>query len=90
MDVLEALKRQEEIASDTQKNTRIGYGEFFRNRELLVKSVYLFLIWFSWNVAYYGISYNIRNVPGNTYFNFGLIGLANAVGQRVSMPVSDR
>lgn len=91
MEVLEALRKQEEQASESEiKQKRISYLDFFKSKQLLSTSLYLFAVWFSWNVAYYGISYNIRNVPGNPYFNLGLVGVANAVGQRASMPASDR
>ncbi|ODN00544.1 Organic cation transporter 1 [Orchesella cincta] len=88
-DLLEALQKQEEKETESLKAKKLSYMEFVRNKSLFVTSLYLFAIWFSWNVAYYGISYNIRNVPGNLYFNVILIGLANAVGQRISMPLSD-
>lgn len=55
-----------------------------------MKSLYLFAIWFAWHVGFYGISYNINNVPGNRYINVGLIGFASATGQKASMPASDR
>lgn len=90
MDVLEALRRQEELAIEYQQKQRISYIDFLKNKHLRRSTMFLFAIWFSWNVSYYGISYNIRNVPGSTYFNLGLIGLANMIGQRSSMPASDR
>lgn len=90
MEVLEALRRQEQLATSALQSQKIGYAQFLRTRELVIKSLYLFAIWFSWNVGYYGISYNIRNVPGNRFFNVALIGVANAFGQRSSMPASDR
>ncbi|CAL8116537.1 unnamed protein product [Orchesella dallaii] len=90
IELLEALQMLEEKETESLKTKKLSYLEFVRNQRLFVTSLYLCAIWFSWNVAYYGISYNIRNVPGNLYFNVVLIGLANAVGQRVSMPISER
>jgi len=88
--VLEALRKEEEAATEEINSKKLSYLEFFKHKTLLITSLYLFAIWFSWNVSYYGISYNIRNVPGNIYFNVALIGLANAIGQRISKPISDR
>lgn len=90
MEILEALRKQEELSSQTKNKKHVSYMTFLKTRPLLTKTLFLFAIWFSWNVAYYGITYNIRNVPGNTYFNLGFIGIANAMGQRSSMPISDK
>lgn len=90
METLEKMQNHEDIASESQQNQRISYVDFLRTKYLLKPTIFLLALWFSWNVSYYGISYNIRNVPGNRYFNLGLIGLAIAVGQRASMVFCDR
>ena len=43
---------------------RFSYLGFFKSKELRLTSICLMAIWFSWSVVYFGISYNIKNVPG--------------------------
>lgn len=90
METLEKIIKQEELTCESQQKNHVSYLDFLRTKNLLKPTIFLLALWFSWNVSYYGISYNIRNVPGNRYFNLGLIGLAIVLGQRSSMVACDR
>jgi hypothetical protein len=43
---------------------RFSYFDFFRSKDLRLTSICLMSIWFSWSVTFFGLSYNIKNVPG--------------------------
>ena len=53
-------------------------------------TLYLMGIWGAWSLVTYGIGFNIKNFPGNIYFNVMLLGAKDAVGYPMSLFISNR
>lgn len=66
--------------SEVEKVEKIGYIEFFKNKEIRFITFCLMSIWSSWAIMYFGISYNIKNVGGNPFLNVIFMGLCDAIG----------
>ena len=48
------------------------------------------LVWFAYSAVYYGISFNTKNLSGNIYLNMVYMGLIDAVGFPLAVPVINR
>lgn len=71
-----------EIASKEGKvqTAKASYLDLLRRKELRQVTVCLCSIWFAWGLVYFGIYFNIKNVPGNLYLSVFYMGLADAIG----------
>lgn len=89
--VLHAIaKKTNHVPAPDSKEKQPGYLTFITDPKHRTTSLFVMAIWFSWSLTYYGISFNIRNIEGDIYFNVFLSGLANALGQRVTLLTNDR
>jgi len=79
--LLEIAKREQMGPSnDVGKVTKPSYLDLFRREDLRKKTFCFCLIWFSWALVYFGVYFNIKNVPGNLYLNVVCMGLADTIG----------
>lgn len=95
INVLKAIAESEKNAKCSPKNTdesesHQGYLKFLTDRKLRTTSLFVMMIWFAWSLTYYGVSFNIKNLDGHLHINVFLKGVANALGQRVTLLTNDR
>lgn len=69
------IKEQELLTSETKKSLI----DLLKIRRLLILSLILYYTWFSHAFIWYGALFNIGNLGGNAFFNFGFFGVSNFV-----------
>ena len=86
------MKSQHETGdeNDNVRPSRVTYLDLIRNPELRMTSIYLMFIWFTWATTYFGISYNIRNMAGDPYWNVFFLGLTDALGYPAGLLFANR
>jgi len=87
LEVVKKICEKESLSANTK--ARFSFLDFVRDKTLRKTSIYNMAIWFAWSLTYYGISFNIKNVKGDIYFNVFLMGLVNALGQRAALLIND-
>jgi len=84
----EVLKRISDLESSGKTTAKIGYIEFLKNKEYLFTTICLMVITTMSVFVYFGISYNLKNMGGDPYWNVVYLGLCDAIGYPVSFLVN--
>jgi len=82
IEVLKILADSEKTGNESNK--KITYYEFFKDKHARFTAICLICIWGCWGLMYFGISFNLKNIGGNPYFNVVLLGVCDAVGYPAS------
>ncbi|CAG7816007.1 unnamed protein product, partial [Allacma fusca] len=69
---------------------RFSYWDFFSRKQLRLPTLYLMGIWAAWSITNFGIAFNIKNFPGNIYWNVVLLGATDAIGYPASLLFSNK
>lgn len=86
--VVEAIAKAENPPKDEEEQ-QPTYIDFFRDPALRLVSLKVMGVWFAWSLTYYGLSFNLKNLDGDIYTNVFIMGVANAVGQRLAIITND-
>lgn len=81
---------EDEVSPETKRGTSENVFTLVRNRILLKHILISVVIWFAANWAYYGMLYNIPNLPGGRYLNFIIGALCEACGYVLSFFILSR
>ena len=91
---LEHLAEKERKAGDESEKTdsgnRLSALDFYRDKELRRRLLSLQGIWFTRSLIYFGISYNIKNQPGDPYLTMIYMGLVDTLANPSSLLITNR
>lgn len=73
------------------KNTKTSYNllSLFTFKSIRVKMLILTVIWLVNSLVYYGLSFNVKNIKGNRYWNFFLSGMVEIPSYFLAIPMID-
>ncbi|CAG7822329.1 unnamed protein product [Allacma fusca] len=74
--------------SEDRGSKALSIGQFCRNGKFLRMSIIFMGCWFAVNIINYGISFNMKNLSGDPYWNVFCIGLGDAISFRSTVFVS--
>lgn len=57
------------LPSSSTPSESLGVMDLFKTRQLRKKTLFLFIIWFSVYLVYYGLVLNVGNIGGDLYIN---------------------
>lgn len=69
------FRREKGIVKGGLTGRSYGIIDLFLNRSICVIIFIMIISWFVNSYVYYGLSLNVKNLGGNMYFNFVLVGL---------------
>lgn len=70
--------------------TSHGFCTLFTHKSIRLKMAILTLVWLVNSLVYYGLSFNIKNIEGDRYWNFALSGLVEIPSYLVAIPLIDK
>lgn len=88
VDVVRKIAQKEMSKNNTQSNgdpvdrktNKNSYATIFKNSNLRTRAILLMTIWFSWSLVNFGLAFNLKNVPGDRYWNVVYMGIADSIG----------
>ena len=79
-----------EMPDKTSSATSYGFCTLFTHKHIRLRMAILTLVWLVNSLIYYGLSFNIKNIEGNRYWNFSLSGLVEIPSYLVAIPLIDK
>ncbi|XP_029967117.1 solute carrier family 22 member 5-like [Salarias fasciatus] len=67
------LQEAEAEEGPSQKSESFGFLDLLKTTNIRNVSVILWIMWFSVNVTYFGMTFNSSSLSGNPYLNYGLM-----------------